>query len=124
MSNDLLSLRIQAKGVGEGSRVTRMCIFQEQAIAASLRCRDHGPWITLRPAAIAIAIALLLFPQASHAYVDPGSGSMFLQLLLASLLGAMYTLKMYWRKIRSWLTGSKKLPPPPAPKPPAEPKDP
>jgi len=42
-------------------------------------------------------------PSAAYAYVDPGTGSMFLQFLLATVLGALYLLKSYWRKLRGWL---------------------
>lgn len=33
------------------------------------------------------------------AYLDPGSGSFILQLLLASLLGGLFIVKTYWQKI-------------------------
>jgi hypothetical protein len=39
----------------------------------------------------------------TYAYIDPGSGSYFLQLLIAGLLAGMYSLKIYWGKIRSFL---------------------
>ena len=32
-------------------------------------------------------------------YLDPGSGSYLLQLLLAALLGAGFAIKIYWKKI-------------------------
>jgi hypothetical protein len=35
----------------------------------------------------------------SEAYLDPGSGSFILQLLLATLLGLGFVLKGYWRKL-------------------------
>ena len=34
-------------------------------------------------------------------YVDPGSGSVFLQILLAFLFGAGALIKIYWSKIKS-----------------------
>lgn len=34
-----------------------------------------------------------------HAYLDPGSGSYFIQLLLASLMGALFVLGVYRRKV-------------------------
>jgi len=34
-------------------------------------------------------------------YLDPGSGSFILQVLLASLLGAAFAIKVYWTKIKS-----------------------
>ena len=35
----------------------------------------------------------------ANAYLDPGSGSVLLQLLLAALLGGGFLIKAYWRKI-------------------------
>lgn len=36
-----------------------------------------------------------------HAYLDPGTGSFVLQVLVASLLGAVFIIKRYWIKIVS-----------------------
>ncbi len=33
------------------------------------------------------------------AYLDPGAGSMILQMILAGILGLSYTIKTYWRRI-------------------------
>jgi hypothetical protein len=52
-------------------------------------------------------IALLISPTSSlfsvmarpQAYLDPGSGSYFVQLLLASLMGALFVLGVYRRKV-------------------------
>ncbi len=33
------------------------------------------------------------------AYLDPGAGSMILQMILAGVLGLSYTIKLYWRRI-------------------------
>ena len=53
---------------------------------------------------ILLALLNFAFPQKAYAYIDPGSGSYFLQLLIAGLLGALYTIKIYWTRIRSFLT--------------------
>lgn len=34
-------------------------------------------------------------------YVDPGAGSLLLQLILGGIAGALVTLKLYWRRLRS-----------------------
>lgn len=46
-------------------------------------------WITL--------LAPILRP---HAYLDPGSGSFLVQLLIAGLVGAGFLVKTYWKKIK------------------------
>lgn len=37
-----------------------------------------------------------------RAYLDPGSGSYILQILIGALLGAAFVIKVYWRKIKSF----------------------
>ncbi len=51
------------------------------------------------------AIFLLIFPNLSEAYLDPGAGSYILQMLLAGALGLMFTIKLYLSKIKSFLRG-------------------
>lgn len=41
---------------------------------------------------------------ASLGYLDPGSGSFILQLVIASLLGAAFIIKAYWKKIKGFFT--------------------
>lgn len=57
--------------------------------------------------ALALLAVVLLFPAAAHAYVDPGTGSMVLQGVIAAVLGLGLTLKLYWRRIRKRLTGKR-----------------
>jgi hypothetical protein len=61
----------------------------------------------VRCSAIGLAVWLLglcmALPSVAWAYVDPGSGSMLLQFLLATVLGALYVLRSYFRKLRGWL---------------------
>jgi len=46
----------------------------------------------------------LLAPLArERAYLDPGSGSILLQMLVAAFLGAAFAVKVYWKKIKAAL---------------------
>jgi hypothetical protein len=36
------------------------------------------------------------------AYVDPGSGSYVLQLVIASFLGALFAIKLSWIKVKAF----------------------
>ncbi|OGM21132.1 hypothetical protein A2714_05680 [Candidatus Woesebacteria bacterium RIFCSPHIGHO2_01_FULL_38_9] len=49
-----------------------------------------------------------IFPESARAYIDPGSGSYILQIVIAGLLGASFTVKLYWKKIRSLFSNKKK----------------
>jgi hypothetical protein len=42
-----------------------------------------------------------------HFYLDPGSGSFLIQLLLATLIGSAFAIKVYWKKIKAFFTGKK-----------------
>lgn len=46
--------------------------------------------------------ALVLVPGQAHAYLDPGTGSIILQVLMAGLLGALFTIKSLWRNIKAF----------------------
>lgn len=49
-------------------------------------------------------LAPVLRPQA---YLDPGSGSFLIQLLIAGLVGAGFLIKAYWKKIKALFTRTK-----------------
>ena len=38
-----------------------------------------------------------------HAYLDPGSGSFLLQLLIATAVGGLFLVKTYWGKIKTFV---------------------
>lgn len=47
-----------------------------------------------------VGIFFLFFTKPAFAYLDPGTGSYVLQLLLGGLFGLLYLIKMKWRKIK------------------------
>lgn len=46
---------------------------------------------------------LLLGPAPAWAYIDPGSGSMAYQVLLAGILAAGFLFRRSWARVRTWL---------------------
>jgi len=51
-------------------------------------------WVTILP------------PQALAAYLDPGTGSLVIQSVIAALAAAGFALRLYWRRIRVWFKRS------------------
>jgi hypothetical protein len=51
-----------------------------------------------------LLIGTLCLPLSVHAYIDPSSGSFLLQMLLGSLIGVSFTLKMYFKTIKEKVT--------------------
>ncbi|MFH1561459.1 MAG: hypothetical protein ABID04_02675 [Patescibacteria group bacterium] len=52
-------------------------------------------------------LILLIVPPKAHAYLDPGSGSYLIQILIASLAGTGYILKLNWQKIKDFFSKKK-----------------
>lgn len=51
------------------------------------------------------AILYLSFAREAHAYLDPGSVSLFFQALVAGALGAVFLLKRFWTQIKAGAKG-------------------
>jgi hypothetical protein len=63
---------------------------------------------TQRRKALLAGVALVLItPRSAWAYLDPGTGSYLIQVALAALLGAMVTLRLYWKRVKEWFKGTK-----------------
>jgi hypothetical protein len=41
----------------------------------------------------------VLVPRSAHAYVDPSTGSILIQVLVAGALGAAFTVKQWWGRV-------------------------
>jgi hypothetical protein len=48
---------------------------------------------------LSFALALSLVPSNAFAYLDPGSGSMIFQGIVAAFFGGLFIIKTYWHKI-------------------------
>ncbi len=56
-----------------------------------------------RPFVLA-AVLLLISTRDARAYIDPGTGSFVLQLVIASLLGAAFAVKGFWKNIKTFFS--------------------
>lgn len=63
--------------------------------------RSSGKFIT------ALALGLVaLTPSPAFAYLDAGTGSMIIQLIVGAFVGGMVFLKFYWYRFKAFLTGT------------------
>ena len=58
------------------------------------------------PFLVASVICIVIVTDA-HAYVDPGSGALIWQALLAALFGASFYSRTIIRRIKEWFNGRK-----------------
>jgi hypothetical protein len=50
---------------------------------------------------IIIAVLLLIFPFNAYAYLDPGTGSFIVQIIIAAMAGFLFSTKIYWAKFKN-----------------------
>lgn len=53
---------------------------------------------------LVLGFSLLVIPVA-NAYIDPGSGSYMLQMVVGAFLGISLAIKVFWHKITGFFTG-------------------
>jgi len=49
-------------------------------------------------------ISCFVFYQDANAYLDPGTGSYVLQMLIAGLLGALFFIKLSWKRMKIFIS--------------------
>jgi hypothetical protein len=52
---------------------------------------------------IILSFNFLVFPKFMYAYIDPGTGSYVLQLIIAALISISLVIKISWTKIKTFL---------------------
>jgi hypothetical protein len=62
-------------------------------------------------ALLVLGVLVLLMPAPAHAYLDPASGSMVLQLVLGGVAGLAVAVRLLWRRLLRGL-GRRDSPPP------------
>lgn len=53
-------------------------------------------------AVLVCAFSSVVFVKQAYAYIDPGTGSMILQAVIAAIVGSAIAIKMFWRRIKSF----------------------
>lgn len=51
-------------------------------------------------------LLFVLITRSVSAYIDPGTGSFLFQIMIGAVLGGVFTIKMYYRKIKKFCTNS------------------
>ena len=49
---------------------------------------------------IIIALSSLFFPQKAYAYLDPGSMSFIIQIIIAIIIGGIFGIKLFWKNVK------------------------
>lgn len=54
---------------------------------------------------ILIFFLFFAFPKNAYAYLDPGTGSYLFQLLMATILGLSFSIKIFWKNVKNFFSG-------------------
>ena len=69
-----------------------------------MELRRRASWISWT---VFFMLSTLLIPvRQVHAYLDPGTGSYIIQIIIAGLLGAALSIRLFWHRIVGLFTGS------------------
>ena len=59
-----------------------------------------------RPVVPVLVLVLLISPimiQLAYGYLDPGTGSYILQLLIGGLLGGLFAIGLFWKRVIAYV---------------------
>ncbi len=51
-----------------------------------------------------VAITLIFFTIQGYSYIDPGTGSYMVQIIIAAFVGASLGIRIFWGKIKALFT--------------------
>ena len=51
---------------------------------------------------ILLASIVILFPKNVYAYLDMGTGSYIIQVVIAAIFGGLFAIKLFWNKIKKY----------------------
>jgi hypothetical protein len=52
---------------------------------------------------LAAALMALLMPGSALAYLDPGTGSFIMQMLIGAVLGGLVAIGVFWKRFSAWV---------------------
>jgi len=53
---------------------------------------------------LCLALMIAIIPHIAFAYIDPGTGSYIIQIVIAGLVGGLFAIKMFWIRIKTFIT--------------------
>ena len=57
---------------------------------------------------LAYFLLIFILPTKAYAYLDPGTGSIIIQSIIAAMATGLFALSGYWNKIKSFFKRNKK----------------
>jgi hypothetical protein len=87
--------------------VTETFIRKKRMLITAMGLMINSLWINSRYLILGL-VAVLIATQPASAYLDPGAGSFYWQMLIGIVLGTGFMVKIYYNKIKNRLFKSQK----------------
>lgn len=71
---------------------------------SEVTARQVVSWRQMLRLVLALEVALFAIPATAYAYIDPGSGGLVLQALMAAVVGAAFYIRTIIRHVKKWVT--------------------
>lgn len=62
----------------------------------------HFTRLKIKRMFVIFILCYMIFPYKAYAYIDLGTGSYIIQILIASFIGIIFSMKIYWRKVKTY----------------------
>ncbi len=59
-----------------------------------------------------VGLLIVALGRDAYAYLDPGTASYVVQMIIAGVVGALFVIKLYWVKLRLFIVGLFRRPKP------------
>ena len=60
--------------------------------------------MNIKSVVLLLLIGMFFMESSVYGYIDPGTGSFIIQILIAGFLGGLYAVKFYWKKIKGGIS--------------------
>lgn len=58
----------------------------------------------LKTSGVFLSVTVIpLILQNIHSYIDPGTGSLILQVAISSFIGGLFIIKVFWKRVSAFL---------------------
>jgi hypothetical protein len=91
---------VEVVGHGSGTSPSALTLFAPAATIRGTVSRRNRPFLPVLLFLLLVSPAMV---QLAFGYLDPGTGSYLLQLLIGGLLGGLFAIGLFWKRVLAFV---------------------